>query len=119
MQIASSMDGWNARMNGTCSSRERVPYEYRPITNLVDVAVPLRPGDAPNSYYVDGSKIVVIYYDEIIEYEFTDASLRAQQVARLESSNIYRVDFAKGWMRLSALLVGFAALLQIIVWIAS
>ena len=119
MQIASSMDGWNARMNGTCSSRERVPYEYRPIINLVDVAVPLRPGDAPNSYYAEGSKIVVIYYDEIIEYEFTDASLLAQQVAILEASNIYRVDFAKGWMRVSALLVGFVALLLVVVWTAS
>ncbi|WP_223565180.1 hypothetical protein [Agrobacterium tumefaciens] len=119
MHITSSTGGWNARTNETSSSRERVPYEYRPIVKFVDVGVPLRPGDAPNSYYVEGSKIVVIYYDEIIEYEFTDASLLAQQVAILEASNIYRVDFAKGWMRVSALLVGFVALLLAVVYIAT
>lgn len=36
--------------------------------------------DGPNSYYVDGSKIVLIHDDEIAEYEFADPLHRSEQV---------------------------------------
>lgn len=99
--------------------RERIPYEYRPVVGFVDMPVLKRRNDAPNSYYVEGSKIVLIHDDEIAEYDFTDASSLQDQVVLLENAQIRRVDFAKGSIILAGVIVAFALLLQLLVWVTS
>lgn len=116
---ASHVGEWDQFMRKSRSVREWLPYEHRPVVEYINVDVLPHAHSKPNSFYVAGAKIVLIHDDEIAQHVYTNPTRRAEQITLLEAARIRKVDFKKGCIRLAAILAGFVALLQVVVWIVN
>jgi len=100
---------------------QRVPFEHRPVRRFKNIPVRQRGTDGLNCFYwgVEGNSLVLVYDDEIVEYQFDDTSMLRTQARQLEALKIRRVDFAEGLAKIIATLAVLVVFLQFIVWLTS
>ena len=99
---------------------QRIPFEHRPMRRFKNIPVRPRRTGGPNSFYVSpqGNSVVLVYDDELVEFEFDDMSMLRTQIWQLENLKVRRVDFAEGLVKIIVILAMLVVFLQFILWLA-
>nr|WP_278116418.1 hypothetical protein [Mesorhizobium sp. WSM4875]WIE94793.1 hypothetical protein P9270_030165 [Mesorhizobium sp. WSM4875] len=103
------------------SGYQRVPFEHRPVRRFKNIPVRQRLRGGPNSFYLSpqGNSVVLVYDDELVEFEFDDMSMLREQVRLLETLKVRRSDFLEGLAKIIVTLGVIVVFLQFIIWLSS